>query len=84
MSVVKRVGFLNPRWREATTGLPTQDLGGNVTRVTWEVKGSTAYPMNIIYLFIDKKAGADPNERPANLKNMMERKLPVVQNDVKL
>lgn len=54
--------------------MKTRDLGNEQTGVTWNMRGRSKYPMNIINLFIGGMLGKDMEESLANLKSVVEKK----------
>lgn len=54
--------------------MKTRAVGNDQTAVTWNMRGRTKYPMNIINLFIGGMLGKDMEESLANLKSVVEGK----------
>lgn len=50
------------------------EVNGNETHVSWSMRGTSKYPMNIINLFIEKMLGPDLQTSLNNLKNILETK----------
>lgn len=54
--------------------MKTRTQADGQTEVTWNMRGRSKYPMNIINLFIDGMLGKDMQESLQNLKNLLEKK----------
>ncbi|MFT5777191.1 MAG: hypothetical protein ACI837_000122 [Crocinitomicaceae bacterium] len=66
--------FKEPMEMESTASMTTEAAGDNKTKVTWEFKGSTPYPFNIMFLFMDMDAELGPDLKNGldNLKGIMD------------
>lgn len=65
--------FEKPFKSTAQAPMSTESLGDNQTKVTWGIKGTSSYPMNVMNLFIDGILGKDIDVSLNNLKTILER-----------
>lgn len=68
-----QIRFIKPYEGLATTQMTTETVEGNSTKVKWAMEGKSAYPMNIMNLFIDDVLGKDLEASLVNLKNALEK-----------
>lgn len=64
--------FIRPFDGDAHTYMSTKDTTGG-TKVTWNMKGYSNYPMNIMNLLMDKQLGGAFEQGLTNLKNNLEK-----------
>lgn len=64
--------FIRPFDGDAHTYMATKDTTGG-TKVIWNMKGYSNYPMNIMNLFMNKQLGGAFEEGLTNLKNNLEK-----------
>jgi hypothetical protein len=67
------VRFIKPFEGMANVHMITDSLSANQTKVTWGMEGKSAYPMNVMNLFIDKMLGKDMDSSLVMLKNNLEK-----------
>lgn len=67
------VRFEKPFEGIAQTPIITEDAGGGATKVTMGMTGKTAYPMNVMNLFMDGMLGEDMEASLAMLKDVLEK-----------
>lgn len=69
-----KVRFKEPFEANSDVFISTEALGPNTTKVTWNIKGQMAYPMNITMLFMDMEGeiGPDLKKGLENLKKLLE------------
>jgi len=64
--------FIRPFEGDAHTFMTTKDTTGG-TKVSWNMKGYSNYPMNIMNLFMNKQLGGAFEQGLANMKNNLEK-----------
>ena len=67
------VRFEKPFKSTARTPFITEATSANQTKVTWGMVGKSAYPMNVMNLFMDKMLGKDLEVSLTNLKTILEK-----------
>lgn len=67
------VRFVRPFESTAYTPITTYFVSADQTRVRWEMKGSSPYPLNFTNLFVDKMLGNDLEASLITLKNILEK-----------
>ena len=66
--------FKEPWESKLSSYMITEDAGNGSTRVKWAMYGHSAYPMNLMNLFMDGMIGKDLQAGLGNLKKLMESK----------
>ena len=67
------VRFEKPFKSTAYAPMSTENVGNGQTKVTWGLKGTSSYPMNIMNLFMDGMLGKDIDVSLNNLKAILEK-----------
>ncbi|TLV03172.1 SRPBCC family protein [Dyadobacter luticola] len=67
------IRFIKPFEGIGITEMTTENVGTGQTKVTWQMAGSSKYPMNITNLFIDKLLGTDLETSLKTLKGVLEK-----------
>lgn len=67
------VRFERPMEGIAQAPITTETVSENQTKVTWGMKGKSAYPMNFVNIFIDGMLGKDIETSLAMLKGNLEK-----------
>ncbi len=67
--------FIKPFEATEPAFMTTESINENQTKVAWGFNGHVAYPMNLIFLFMDfeKMIGDDLEEGLTNLKTILEK-----------
>jgi hypothetical protein len=65
--------FIKPFEGKATSWMITQSATATETKLKWGMKGRTAYPMNLMNLFVPGILGKDLETSLAVLKNVLEK-----------
>lgn len=68
-----QVRFIKPFEGIAYTPITTYFVAPDQTRVKWEMKGTSAYPLNFTNLFVDKMLGNDLEASLITLKGILEK-----------
>ncbi|MCE6990118.1 SRPBCC family protein [Dyadobacter sp. CY323] len=67
------IRFIKPFEGIGLTEIATQSVAPEQTKVTWQMAGTSKYPMNITNLFIDKMLGTDLETSLTTLKGILEK-----------
>ncbi|MCX2479466.1 SRPBCC family protein [Pedobacter sp. MC2016-15] len=67
------VRFIKPFEGIAYTPITTYFVTAGQTRVKWEMKGNSKYPLNFTNLFVDKMLGTDLEKSLIILKGILEK-----------
>lgn len=67
------VRFIKPFAGTAFTPITTYAVSADQTRVKWEMKGKSPYPLNLTNLFVDKMLGTDLESSLLTLKGILEK-----------
>jgi uncharacterized protein YndB with AHSA1/START domain len=65
--------FIKPFESKANSWMVTEDAPNGETRLKWGMAGTSAYPMNLMNLFIDGVLGNDMETSLVNLKTVLEK-----------
>lgn len=67
------IRFIKPMESTMQSYMTTDSVGPAQTKVSWNISGASAWPMNIMNLFMDKMVGGDLTTGLQNLKNLQEK-----------
>ena len=67
------IRFIKPFEGIGLTEIHTQPVNSDQTKVSWQMAGTSKYPMNITNLFIDKMLGTDLETSLVTLKSILEK-----------
>lgn len=67
------IRFIKPFESTAFTEMNTDALSANQTKVTWEMSGTSKYPMNLMNMFMDGMLGGDLEKSLQTLKGVLEK-----------
>ena len=72
-SMHMEIRFEEPFQNVAQTEMLTKSIAENQTKVTWIMKGSNKFPLNLMNIIIDGLLGKDLSKSLTNLKTILEQ-----------
>lgn len=67
------IHFIKPFESTMQSYMATDSIGPSQTRVSWNISGTSKWPMNLMNLCMDKMVGGDLTTGLQNLKNIQEK-----------